>query len=777
MGYLDKDGLSRAFTKLKTLIDKKQDKMKQIGLPSSATTYKNNWVKFATIDLSSSNAWYVCSGTLSFTQGEGRNALGTLKFYCRNGNTAGVIGSSSLTWVSLSDNSYASSVAYVKTANGKYDMYYKPLKDYETPWIALVDCTAYNLFTFSTNSYVASITASNTSYVVSHASSASSVPWSGVSGKPSTYTPSSHTHDDRYYTESEVDSKLNGKANSSHTHTKSQITDFPSSMKNPNSLTISLNGTSQGAYDGSASKSINVTPSSIGAATSGHTHNYAGSSTSGGAATKANGIVVSDTRNENPAPSSNAFDKNMLTADFKTNSHINSPTGFGGTFCGVLSLAPWSETSGGHGYQLAFGYANAGHPRLALRGSDLSAAAWDSWYKVYTSDDKPTLSELGAAAASHSHTKSQITDFAHTHDDRYYTESEIDTKLSGKAASSHKHAAADITSVNASAITGTIAAANLPSYVDDVLEYAGTSKFPSTGEAGKIYTDTTTNKIYRWGGSSYVVISDTIALGETNSTAYRGDRGKTAYNHSQITSGNPHKVTKSDVGLGSVDNTSDANKSVKYAKSATANNPIKTTGTGAAYAAIVDGITALTIGVKFTMVPHVTSTTIAPTLNVNSLGDKSIRMRLTSSTTATIHLTSASFLTANKPVNVTYDGTCWVIDDFAQPDVNSLYGTVPISKGGTGATTAAKALANLGAMPKAKSLTASEFSALATKDANTLYIITDDTEEEKVQAHIANTTIHITAAERAKWNAKADITIGTAEPTSSTSGIFYIQTN
>lgn len=693
MGYLDKDGLSRAFTKLKTLIDKKQDKMKQIGLPSSTTTYKNKWIKFATIDLSSSNAWYVCSGTLSFTQGEGGNALGTLKFYCRNGGTAGVIGSSSLAWVSLSDNSYAGSVAYVKTANGKYDMYYKPLKDYEMPWIALVDCTAYNLFTFSTNSYVASITASNTSFVASHASSASSVPWSGVSGKPSTYTPSSHTHDDRYYTESEVDSKLNGKANSSHTHTKSQITDFPSSMKNPNSLTISLNGTSQGAYDGSASKSINVTPSSIGAATSGHTHNYAGSSTSGGVATKANGIVVSDTRNENPAPSSNAFDKNMLTADFKTNSHINSPTGFGGTFCGVLSLAPWSETSGGHGYQLAFGYANAGHPRLALRGSDLSAAAWDSWYKVYTSDDKPTLSELGAAAASHSHTKSQITDFAHTHDDRYYTESEIDTKLSGKAASSHKHAAADIASVNASAITGTIAAANLPSYVDDVLEYAGTSKFPSTGEAGKIYTDTTTNKIYRWGGSSYVVISDTIALGETNSTAYRGDRGKTAYNHSQITSGNPHKVTKSDVGLGSVDNTSDANKSVKYAKSATANNPIKTTGTGAAYAATVDGITALTIGVKFTMVPHVTSTTMAPTLNVNSLGAKSIRMRLTSSTTATIQLTSASFLTANKPVNVTYDGTYWVIDDFAQPDVNSL------------------------------------------------------------------------------------ITIGTAEPTSSTSGIFYIQTN
>ena len=45
-----------------------------------------------------------------------------------------------------------------------------------------------------------------------NASSASSVPWSGVTGKPSTYAPSSHTHDDRYYTESEMNTKLNAKA-------------------------------------------------------------------------------------------------------------------------------------------------------------------------------------------------------------------------------------------------------------------------------------------------------------------------------------------------------------------------------------------------------------------------------------------------------------------------------------------------------------------------------------------------------------------------------------
>lgn len=454
MGYLDKDGLSRAFTKLKTLIDKKQDKMKQIGLPSSTTTYKNKWVKFATVDLSSSAAWAGCSGTLSLTQGEGGNALGTLKFYFRNGGTAGVITSTSLTWVSLSDSKYANSVANVKVANGKYDIYYKPVGDYETPWFALLDCTAYNSFVFNNGSYVDSINASYTSVVSSYASSAGSVSWGNVSGKPSTFTPSSHTHDDRYYTETEMNSKLSGKANSSHTHTKSQITDFPSSMKNPNSLTISLNGTSQGAYDGSAAKSINVTPSSIGAATSGHTHNYAGSSSAGGNATWANGAT----------------------------------------------------------------YAN------------------------YSYNEKPTT----------------------------------------------------------------------------------------------------------------------------------------------------------------------------------------TAGTGAAYTASVSGLT-LVSGASFTMVPHTVSTTTTPTLNVNSLGAKNIRMRLSSAPQSTAGLAAANFLAQGRPVKMVYDGTQWIIDDMVRPSATALYGTVPISGGGTGGTTAAQARQNLG--------------------------ITKDIEELQ----------------------ESRITRGTAAPTSSTGGYIYIQ--
>ena len=54
---------------------------------------------------------------------------------------------------------------------------------------------------------------SEAGYEVYTAGSASSVPWSGVTGKPSTYAPSAHTHDDRYYTESEINTKLAGKQN------------------------------------------------------------------------------------------------------------------------------------------------------------------------------------------------------------------------------------------------------------------------------------------------------------------------------------------------------------------------------------------------------------------------------------------------------------------------------------------------------------------------------------------------------------------------------------
>lgn len=92
-----------------------------------------------------------------------------------------------------------------------------------------------------------------------------------------------------------------------------------------------------------------------------------------------------------------------------------------------------------------------------------------------------------------------------------------------------------------------VPAANLPSFVDDVEEYANYAGLPASGETGKIYVAKDTNVIYRWSGSGYVEISASLALGETSSTAYRGDRGKTAYDHSQAT-GNPHSTTFAQLG-------------------------------------------------------------------------------------------------------------------------------------------------------------------------------------------------------------------------------------
>ena len=105
------------------------------------------------------------------------------------------------------------------------------------------------------------------------------------------------------------------------------------------------------------------------------------------------------------------------------------------------------------------------------------------------------------------------------------------TALDGKLSTSLKGAANGVAELDSS---GKVPSSQLPSYVDDVVEYSSQSKFPTTGEAGKIYVATDTNLTYRWGGSSYVVISSSLALGETSSTAYRGDRGKQAYDDSRL---------------------------------------------------------------------------------------------------------------------------------------------------------------------------------------------------------------------------------------------------
>ena len=235
---------------------------------------------------------------------------------------------------------------------------------------------------------------------------------------------------------------------------------------------------------------------------------------------------------------------------------------------GLMTAADKTKLDG-----IASGATKYSHPRFTAKTS--------GFYKIAVNNE-------GHVTGTTNVEKSDITGLiggtpsleGHTHDDRYYTETEVNTKLKTKSNTGHTHTKSEITdlatwaradtkpSYNFSEISGSvdvtrqlsgkIPEANLPSYVDDVLEYNSKSNFPMSGETGKIYVDISTNLTYRWGGSAYVEISPSLALGETSGTAYRGDYGAIAYAHSQKRSGNPHGVTKSDIGLGNVENKSSA---------------------------------------------------------------------------------------------------------------------------------------------------------------------------------------------------------------------------
>lgn len=131
---------------------------------------------------------------------------------------------------------------------------------------------------------------------------------------------------------------------------------------------------------------------------------------------------------------------------------------------------------------------------------------------------------------------------------------------------------------------------------------------------------------------------------------------------------------------------------------------------GVAYTATVDGMESLVVGKEIMIVPNYTSTAVNPTLNVNGLGAKQLRCPIGTNNATTTTGASASWIYTGKPVKVRWNGTFW-ITDIIRADANNLYGTVPIAKGGTGATDAATALTNLGAAPASHTQAASTITA------------------------------------------------------------------
>lgn len=229
------------------------------------------------------------------------------------------------------------------------------------------------------------------------------------------FAPKSHSHDDRYYTEAEINTKLNDKANSSHTHTKSQITDFPSSLKNPTALTIQTNGAIAATYDGSAAKTVNITKSNIGLGNVDNTADanksvkYAANAGSANTATKATTADSATTATTSKSlqllssdrPTSMNF--NLSSADYnqKVTYTIASASTKEGKPPRDSLVTTYAWDNSGWGAQLAIDADS--NPRMYVRGAtnNNGASKWDAnWKTVAFTDDKPATAGTADIANS-----------------------------------------------------------------------------------------------------------------------------------------------------------------------------------------------------------------------------------------------------------------------------------------------------------------------------------------------------------------------------------------
>ncbi len=111
---------------------------------------------------------------------------------------------------------------------------------------------------------------------------------------------------------------------------------------------------------------------------------------------------------------------------------------------------------------------------------------------------------------------------------------------------------------------------------------------------------------------------------------------------------------------------------------------VTTSGSGSKYTATVDGITELITGMMIVIIPHVTSTTVVPTLDLNGLGAKTIYHHYSYTNMTRASAYSYSWLTENIPQLLQYDGVAWIAIGKDRPYADDLTGTLKVNHGGTG---------------------------------------------------------------------------------------------
>ena len=260
-----------------------------------------------------------------------------------------------------------------------------------------------------------------------NASSASSVPWSGITGKPSSFAPSTHTHPASQITG--LPTKLpnpqlltfTGAANTKYDGSGAITVHIPTTSATPNSLTMQLNegtteGTNKFTFNGSAAKTVNITPSVIGAATVGHTHSQYALASHTHTISQITDIGSASVKYATTAGSANAvawanISGKPTTFNPATHSHTPSQVGLGN----VNNTADADKNVNSAKY--VQDSRSGGNIAISYRDPSVKTA---SWFPVFVTAEKiGTISgsnlrnTIGAATASHSH--SEYAPTSHTH--------------------------------------------------------------------------------------------------------------------------------------------------------------------------------------------------------------------------------------------------------------------------------------------------------------------------------------------------------------------------